>query len=115
MGGKFVLTRNLTAFQTDGNQACEWLAKVPLNPGFAHPVGIWRLFYAQGLGYWEVWADMSDNIPADIDTYGPNAINLTPAVGWSPPAWNCLGPNTLPIANGGLGFPNTITVQPFWP
>lgn len=115
MGGKFVLTRDLKAFRTDGSQDCRWSAKVQLNPSFARPIGIWSLFYAQGLGYWEAWADMSDNNPADIDTYGPNAINFTPDVGFSPPAWNCLGPNTLPIANGGLGFPATIIVQPYWP
>lgn len=119
MGGQFLLERTLKAFLTDGQQSCEWTASVNLFPASPPPAvfGIWKLFYAQGLGYWQAWADMSANIPADIDTYGPDAIPVPNAVHgahWEGHNWNCLGPNILPIANGGLGFPSTIMVQPLW-
>ena len=93
-----------------------------LDPAFPlGPVGRWTLYYGdQGDGSsdvrnWWVVADMSELLPADIVTYGPNAITAQPPTrDWSPANWNCLSKNTLQAADGGLGFPATISVRPYW-
>lgn len=119
-GGRFILPRILRTFLTDDQQACEWFK--PISTGLSQtqlqdPQG-WYVFYAQGLGYWKAYANMKSAwTPNDWVDYGPNAVAAQPPdphSHWVPTNWNCLGINTLQVANGGLGFPGTVTVQPFW-
>ena len=116
MGGSFALNRDIASAWKDPNQTCRWACDVPL--GNNGPNGVWSLSYESGLGFWQVWADMSANAPADIVTYLPNAITAQPkspeGYHWVQDNWKCLGKNTLPIAAGGLGFPPTVQVQPLW-
>ncbi len=115
MGGKFVLSRDVAGFSADVTKDCRWEANIPLNPNPGAPIGVWRLFNDSGPSSgWYVWADMSANLLADIDVYGPNGIDPA-APDFSTTAWNCLSKNTMVLTAPGLGFPATITVEPFWP
>lgn len=104
-------------------QLCAWKAAITLNTS---PLiqGFWRLYWGgyapntggAGISGWIAVADMHENAPNDIDGWGPNAIAANPPTpNWSTTNWNCLSSNIMQSADGGLGLPSTIQLQPFWP
>jgi hypothetical protein len=127
MAGNFILARDLVAFRKDDQQACEWVASVILDPQTPPPgqtIAHWALYwgsYDTGLGTlsstgWIVVADMTTpQTPNDVDAWiaEPVGDGFTLPIAEKP--WNCLSTNVLQALDGGLGFPNTVTVAPFWP
>lgn len=124
MGGTFLLPRLIKEFVTDNQADCAWRVPVQLDPHSSNLFAYWSLYYGSyGSGFttnnqWFAVANMSQFNQNDINTWGPNAIAAQPPLRgghWETHNWNCLGPNTMQVYDGGLGFPNTIIVQPFWP